>query len=363
MSPAERARAAFAGRFGKAPDGVVFAPGRVNLIGEHVDYNDGLVLPMPVRQGTAVAWGHRRGGIAEIHAADFDNDDRFAIAGPGRPPQPDWRSYCRGMIALAPAKPDDGVRLAIAGDLPRGSGLSSSASLCVALGRALAEAAGLNVEPTALALAAQRTEHAYAGVACGIMDQMAVAAGEAGHAMLLDCRDLSYRVISLPDDWAVVTVDSGVTRGLVDGEYNQRRAQCAEAARLLGVATLRDATLEQLDAAALPEPIARRACHVVSEIARVGRAAEAIRARDIAAFAEILRQGHASLRDLFEVSVPAVDALVEDLQAQVGPRGGVRMTGAGFGGSVVVVAPSDDVRGLLDQGRDGVNVVYGAESG
>jgi galactokinase len=363
MSPQDRARAAFAERFGAEPDGVVFAPGRVNLIGEHVDYNDGLVLPMPVRQGTAVAWGHGVGGLAEVHAADFDNDDAFAIAGSNPPPEVDWRAYCRGMVALAPAKPADGIRLAIAGNLPRGSGLSSSASLCVALGRALAAAAGDAVDPTALALAAQRTEHEFAGVRCGIMDQMAVAAGEPGHAMLLDCRDLKYRLVALPENWAVLTVDSGVTRGLVDGEYNQRRAQCAEAARLLGVASLRDASIGQLDEARLPDLTDRRARHVISEIARVRAAAQALESGDIAEFAALLREGHASLRDLFEVSVPAVDALVEELQAIVGPGGGVRMTGAGFGGSVVVVAQPQDAVRVVEQSDRPVNQVYGADSG
>lgn len=362
MSPQDRARAAFAERFGTEPDGVVFAPGRVNLIGEHVDYNDGLVLPMPVRQGTAVAWGHGTGGLAEVLAADFDNDDAFDIAGSNPPPQVDWRAYCRGMVALAPSKPAEGIRLAIAGDLPLGSGLSSSASLCVAIGRGLAAAAGGTVEPAALALAAQRTEHEFAGVKCGIMDQMAVAAGEQGHAMLLDCRDLSYRLIALPEEWAVLTVDSGVTRGLVDGEYNQRRAQCAEAARLLGVASLRDASIEQLDEARLPELTDRRARHVISEIARVRGAAKALESADIVSFAALLREGHASLRDLFEVSVPAVDTLVEELQAIVGPRGGVRMTGAGFGGSVVVVAPAHEAARLLEPGNGRVTRVYGADS-
>lgn len=361
MSPADRAAAAFKASFGVQPAGTVFAPGRVNLIGEHVDYNEGLVLPMPVRHGTAVAWGPGSDGLAHVVADDFGESDRFSLAAPGKPSDIDWRAYARGMVALAPTRPEAGVCLTIAGDLPRGSGLSSSASLCVALGRALASAAGTHVDPTALALAAQRTEHEYAGVACGIMDQMAVAAGEPGHAMLLDCRDLSYRLIPLPRDWAVLTVDSGVTRGLVDGEYNERRAQCAEAAHLLGVASLRDVEPAEFDPSALPEPIGRRAAHVIAEIARVRQAAAALETADLSSFAAILRQGHASLRDLFEVSVPQVDALVDGLQGELGKRGGVRMTGAGFGGSVVVVAQQGAARQIGERLASRAQAVYGMD--
>ncbi|MFA9200404.1 MAG: galactokinase [Cypionkella sp.] len=332
------------------------------MIGEHVDYNDGLVLPMPVRHGTAVAWRRTAGGQAAAWAADFDASDRFALADPGRPPSTDWRAYVRGMAAYAPARPAGGVEMAIAGDLAREAGLSSSASLCVAIGRALAEAAGVQPDPTTLALAAQRTEHDYAGVACGIMDQMAGAAGRPGAAMLLDCRDLAYRHVALPARWAVAVVASGVTRGLVEGEYNARRRQCEEAAARLGVASLREATLEQIAAAALGEPLARRARHVVSEIGRVRQALAAIERADIAAMARVLSEGHASLRDDFEVSHPVVDELVERLQAMLGQAGGARMTGAGFGGSVVVVGESDAVRRAIGAFPETATMVHGPSS-
>lgn len=350
MSSEERAAREFRASFGAEPEGVVFAPGRVNLIGEHVDYNDGLVLPMPVAQGTAVAWRRTAGGEIEIRAADMGESDRFPAASPARPDQAGWRSYCRGMVAHTAHPPEQGLQLAIAGDLARGAGLSSSASLCIAFGRALEGAAGAAAEPVRLALAAQRTEHDYAGVACGIMDQLAIAAGRPGEASMIDCRDLSYRHITLPREWAVLVVDSGVRRELVDGEYNARRAQCAEAAAALGVASLRDAALNQLDDAQLPETAARRARHVITEIARVRAAVEAIAEGDIAAFAQVLREGHASLRDLFEVSIPPVDRLVEEIDAIVGPRGAARMTGAGFGGSLVVVADRTAARRVLEWG-------------
>jgi galactokinase len=340
MSEALRSEAAsrFAARFGRAAQGTVFVPGRVNLIGEHVDYNGGLVLPMPVRSGTAIAWARRADGEVRAIAAEFgDAEDSFALAAPSRPDAVDWRAYVRGAAACAPALPVGGMDLLIAGDLPRGAGLSSSASLCVAVARALAEAGDAAPAPIALARAAQRAEHEWAGVACGIMDQMAVAAGEPGAAMLLDCHDLTYRLMPLPPDWTVAVLPSGVTRGLVEGEYNARRAQCESAARKLGVAALREADAAMIERAALDPLERRRALHVVTEIERVRAATRAIEARDLPAFAAILREGHASLRDLFEVSVPQVDALVDQANAALGDHGGARLTGAGFGGSIVLV--------------------------
>ncbi|MCA0909706.1 galactokinase [Qipengyuania gaetbuli] len=343
---AASAQEQFAAAFGHAPQGVVFVPGRVNLIGEHVDYNDGLVLPMPVREGTAIAWRSAPGGEIHVKAADFGSEDRFDLSLPEKPEATDWRAYVRGMCALAPVRPVSGLQLLITGNLPRGSGLSSSASLCVGVGKALAEAADDEADSVALAQAAQRTEHEWVGVACGIMDQMAVAAGEPGKALMLDCRDLSRQQVALPHDWAVGIVDSGVTRGLVDGEYNARRAQCESAAAKLGVASLRDADLAMVESGDLDPLERKRALHVVEEIARVGSAARAIAAGDLPAMCTVLREGHASLRDLFEVSVPAVDELVERIDALLGDAGAARMTGAGFGGSIVVVGERDAIGGL-----------------
>ena len=342
----EKAKACFREHFSREPDGVVFAPGRVNLIGEHVDYNDGLVLPMPVSAGTAIAWAQADGDRTEAFAADFGEEDSFTANDPEKPQGVDWRSYIRGMAAqMGGSLP--ATQLAITGDLPKGSGLSSSASLCIAAGRAFAEAGGLAVDATTLARRAQQTEHDFAGVACGIMDQMAVAAGKAGEAMLLDCRDLSYSHVALPDDWGVVVIESGVTRGLVDGEYNARRQQCEAAARALGVASLRDADLDMVENANLPQPEKNRARHVIGEIARVREARAAIADANLSDFGRILREGHASLRDLFEVSHPEVDRLVERVQDTIGEVGGVRMTGAGFGGSVVAVMPGDKVDRIM----------------
>jgi galactokinase len=340
----------FTERFGSVPEGIAFAPGRVNLIGEHVDYNDGLVLPMPLSEGTAIAWSRNGSDTFAAIAADFAEQDLFGLH-PVHPETESWRSYVRGMVAES-GLAREGLNLAIAGDLPRGSGLSSSASLCIAVGRTLAAAAQLEVGPVALSKAAQATEHHWAGVICGIMDQMAVAAGEQGTALLLDCRDLSYQTVSLPTDWTVAIVDSGITRGLVDGEYNARRAQCESAASKLGLASLRDASCATVANGNLEPVERRRAQHVVAEIERVREGAAAIAARDIAALAAILRAGHASLRDLFEVSVPPVDTLVDSINAALGDRGGARMTGGGFGGALVVVLEREAVpqlRAALDR--------------
>lgn len=347
MNLIQRTREGFAHAFGHAPDGVVFAPGRVNLIGEHVDYNDGLVLPMPISAGTAVAWSASGGDQVEAAALDFGGAvDRFAARGLAPHDPADWRSYLRGMAIEGAARglPAGGAKLAVAGSIPRGSGLSSSASFCVGIGRALAAAAGADA-PTArdLALAAQAAEHRWAGVHCGIMDQMAVAAGEAGSALLLDCRDLATRLVALPADWAVMIVQSGVKRGLVDGHYNQRRRDCEAAAAGLGVPSLRDADLAAVDAAPIDPLVRRRARHVVSEIARTRAAVAAVEARDLAALGEVLAASHASMRDDFEITVPPVDALVELLNRAIGGHGGARMTGGGFGGAVVAVMPAERV--------------------
>ena len=368
MTPIERARAGFAATYGHEPAGVAFAPGRVNLIGEHVDYNDGLVLPMPISAGTAVAWSAAAAaeyGRIDAVALDLDGArDSFPL-GPSAPHQPpDWRSYLRGMTVCLTQRGYRvrGARLAIAGSIPRGSGLSSSASLCIALGRALAGASGgVAVPAKDLALAAQAAEHTWAGVHCGIMDQMAIAAGHQGQALLLDCRDLSTRRVTLPSDWAVLIVQSGVQRGLVDGHYNQRRSDCEVAAAAIGVAALRDATLAQVEAAMLDPAPRNRARHVVTEIARVSQAVAAIEAQNLPALGRILHASHASLRDQFEVSVPAVDALTDCLQTAIGESGGARMTGGGFGGAVVAVLCRAEVERVMAAIRAGYRQPDGSE--
>ena len=351
MSAALKAHAArrFASWRGQAPAGTVFAPGRVNLIGEHLDYNDGVVLPMPIREGTAVAFAPRGDGRVVVRADDLDGADEFALAAPTG--EGDWRAYVRGMaVELGARVPGlggaglGGADLLIIGNLPRGAGLSSSASLCVAVGRALLAAGGLEADPVTLARAAQAAENNHAGVACGIMDQMAVAAGRAGHAMRLDCRDLSFTHHPLPADWTVLLVDSGINRALADGEFNRRRAECEAAAGLLGVSALRDASVARLAALPAGSTQQRRATHVVTELARVDAAVAALARADLAAMGAILSAGQASLARDFDVSLPAIDALAAAITARLSGAGAARLTGAGFGGALVVVTR----RGLQD---------------
>lgn len=345
MSLRERVQQGFAAHFGHAADGVCFAPGRVNLIGDHVDYNDGLVLPMPIAAGTAVAWAARNEPRIEAVALDFSSEtETFQLADNPVQPMTDWRGYLRGMAAgmAAQGLPVAGAKLAIAGNLPRGAGLSSSASLCIAVGRALsAAAAAPTPDPTHLALAAQRAEHDWAGVQCGIMDQLVIAAGKPATPLLIDCQDLAVRDVALPDDWAVLIVQSGVRRGLVDGEYNARRADCSRAADALGLASLRDLATDSSALAALEPELAARARHVASEIDRVRQAIAVIAAQNLAGLGQLLNASHSSLRDDFMVSHPDVDRLVAILQAALGAQGGARMTGGGFGGAVVAVMHRD----------------------
>lgn len=331
------ARAHFVEQYSREPDGIAFAPGRVNLIGEHIDYNDGLALPMPVAEGTAVAWARSDGEGVSAWAEAARERDHFRISDIAKPDEVNWTSYVRGMAAQYSSFAPQSLDLAIVGDLRRGSGMSSSASLCIALGRAFADSARVEVDQVALAHAAQSTEHEFAGVTCGIMDQMAIALGIPGKAMLLDCRDLSVRYVEVPSDWHIEVTDSGVTRGLVDGEYNLRRQQCEEATQILGIPSLRDATIAMLDKCTLPETLDKRARHVVTEIERVRQAVTAIENNDIEAFGTLLNASHASLRDLYEVSVPAVDDLVVAIQKRSGIRGGARIMGGGFGGSIISV--------------------------
>jgi galactokinase len=334
---------------GGAPDLVARAPGRVNLIGEHTDYNDGFVLPMAIGWQTMVAARVRDDHVIRLHAVDLNARTEFAINAPIRPdPDAPWSNYVRGVAhaLMADGLELNGADMAIAGDVPQGAGLSSSASLEMASSLALAALAGEpNFDRTKLALAGQHAEHAFAGCNCGIMDQLVSAHGVAGHATLIDCRSLEVTPVPMPADWTVMIVHSGQERGLVDGEYNARRAQCEAAARHFGVRALRDVSMEMLEAAAgtLGPLVYARARHVVSENARTLAASKAMREGDIEGFGILMAQSHASMRDDFAITTPQIDSLVSLLQSAIGSRGGARMTGGGFGGAVLAMLPSEEV--------------------
>lgn len=350
MMLADRTIARFIDLVGTAPDLAVGAPGRVNLIGEHTDYNDGFVLPAAIGLQSIVAVRRRTDGIVRLIAADFgDAVSEFDLTQPIAPDAAQrWSNYIRGVAATMQA---DGVELRgldmlVAGDIPQGSGLSSSASLSVASAMAFGGLfAPSRFDPTAVALIAQRAECDFVGMRCGNMDQLASAHGRTDHALLIDCRSLDVRPVALPHGLAMLIVHSGIHRGLVDGAYNERRAQCERVAEHFRVAALRDVTPSALEAARgdLDPTAWRRARHVVTENARTLAAAKAMETGDLVLLGELMAASHASMRDDFEITTPAIDRLVAELQQVIGGRGGARMTGGGFGGAVVALIEADAV--------------------
>jgi len=339
----DRVTAVFTEQFGHAPDLVVRAPGRVNLIGEHTDYNDGFVLPCAIGPANMVAISKRDDDRVDVVAADFDDArDSFAlIPPPERNLSQPWADYVRGtLLALQnDGHALSGAKIAIAGNLPKGAGLSSSAALAVAVGKANLALNGIDIDNRRLAQIAQKAECDFVGTQCGIMDQLISAQGKADHALLIDCRSLEVTDILIPDDVAIMIIHSGVTRGLVDGHYNDRRRQCEAAAAAMGVSALRDADLDNLAAANLDAVTTARARHVITENQRTLDAADALAKNDLVTLGMLMAQSHASMRDDFEITIPAIDDLVALLQIAIGDQGGARMTGGGFGGAAVAIMP------------------------
>jgi galactokinase len=343
----KRVVSVFGAAYGAPPQTVVRAPGRVNLIGEHTDYNDGFVLPCAIDYETLVAAAPRDDMRLRVVAADCaEASDEFRLDAPiAALPGASWANYVRGVVALLQQRGVHlrGAELAIAGNVPQGAGLSSSAALEVAVLQALNSLHGLALDATEIAQLAQRAENDFVGCHCGIMDQLVSARGRAGHALLIDCRSLETTPVPLPEGLAVMIVHSRVARGLVDSAYNERRAQCEAAARHFGVEALRDVSAAQLEAGArgLDPLVLRRARHVVSEIQRTLDAADALAAGDLARLGRLMTASHASMRDDFEITVPAIDRLVEIAQDTIGDEGGARMTGGGFGGCIVALLPHE----------------------
>ena len=339
----------FTNTFGHQPTHFFQAPGRVNLIGEHTDYNDGFVLPCAIDYQAMIAVSPRDDQKVVATAHSFDGQvSEFELCLPiAHSEEAFWSNYVRGVATVLLEKGMDikGVNIAIIGNVPQGAGLSSSACLEVVTGLTLTRMAGLDVSLKELALIGQQAENEFVGCKCGIMDQMISACGKEDHAMLLDCRSLDTRLVSIPTNAAVVIINSNVKRGLVDSEYNTRREQCEAAAKYFGVKALRDITLTQLEAAKgdLDDLTFRRARHVVTENDRTEAAAEVLAVGDLVAMGELMARSHASMRDDFEITVPAIDAIVEIVKNVIGSEGGVRMTGGGFGGCVVALVPQDKV--------------------
>lgn len=335
------------------------APGRVNLIGEHTDYNDGFVLPVAVDRDCTLAIRPRDDGRVLARSLDFEGTVELAADGSTEPNsiQPTWGRLVAGVLALLAERHLDlpGAELAVTSDLPPASGLASSAALEVAVAMALADLGGAELTVHELARTCQDAEQLATGVPCGIMDQLASLTGTAGHALLTDCRSLAVEAVPIPDTLAVAVVDSGLRRDLADTPYARRREQCATAAHRVGVPTLRDAELAQVR----DDPVAR---HVVTENTRVRAAAVALASGDLSALGQLVAASHVSLRDDFDCSTPELDSLV-DLLVEGGSLG-ARLTGAGWGGCAVAVVPSDRVesltRSLADHDHWFVTAVDGA---
>jgi galactokinase len=316
------------------------APGRVNLLGEHTDYNDGYVLPVAIAQRTAVRMAANGTQRFTLHAQELHERVEFTL---DEPPQQHFASYVFGCLALVRERGValPGLDIEVSSRVPMGVGLSSSAALEVATLRCLRELLALDIDDVLIAQLAQRAEIDYAGVRCGIMDQMASSLAATDRALLIDTRSLARRDVPLPPDSAVLVLDSGVPRTLAGSGYNKRRAECEEAARLLGKKSLRDVPASQ-DLSALPPVLAQRARHVLTENGRVQLAASGCSAP---AFGRLMNESHASLRDDFEVSTPELDLLVRLLQSNAAVYG-ARLTGAGFGGACVALCHADAVQAV-----------------
>jgi galactokinase len=336
-------RQAFEQRFRMPPAFVVRAPGRVNLIGEHTDYNDGFVLPLAIDRAVWIVLRPRADRQLLVHSLDFAEAAMFALDGLTRGGG-GWAEYVAGVAwALQEAgRVLCGWEGVIAGDVPVGAGLSSSAALEMAVARAFAAVSNLPWDAATMARVGQRAENEWVGVRCGIMDQMISAAGRAGHALLIDCRSLHVEAVPFPPKTTVVVLDTATRRGLVDSAYNERRSQCEAAARAFGVAALRDVSPARFEAESgrLDDLTRRRARHVIGENERTLQAAEAMRRGDADAVGRLMNASHASLRDDFAVSSRELDVMVQCGRAHSACLG-IRMTGAGFGGCAVALIHAD----------------------
>ena len=333
----------FADIFGGQPQATGDAPGRVNLLGEHTDYSEGFVLPTSIPQRTFVSVRRSDNAFNTVHAANLQRTERFALA---QPPTEPFVRYLHGCLRVLADEGIDvpSVDLHVTSDVPMGVGLSSSAALEVATLRAMRALLALDIDDIHLAQLAHRAETHYAGVQCGILDQMACTLLDTRGMLFLDTRSLARTLLPLPDGTEILVIDSGVARTLASTRYNERRAECEEAARRLGVRALRDVD----DVAAvdsLPNPLRRRARHVVTENRRVLRAAQRISAIE---FGAAMTESHRSLRDDFEVSIPALDELVGLLRIDADVYG-AKLTGAGFGGACVALCRENSARRIASR--------------
>jgi galactokinase len=345
-----RLRRVFASLFGGEPR-LFFAPGRVNLIGEHTDYNDGFVLPVAIDRGTLTAGRARGDRLVRVHSVNLGETAELDLDRPGPPRRGLWLDHVEGVARAIEAAGSRlcGADLALESDVPLGAGLASSAALQISVGLTLLSLSAVPMHRLTLARAGQRAEHEFVGTECGIMDHLAATLGLADHALSIDCRSQAVTPVPLDPDIAIVVCDTGVRRELARSEYNVRRAECERAVELLrpvvpNITALRDVGVSRLPEveALLPDPLRKRCRHVVTENDRTLRAAEALKNADRVALRELMAASYRSLRDDYEVSCPELDALVtigDTIEGSLGHR----MTGAGFGGCTVHLVPSDGV--------------------
>lgn len=341
------------------------APGRVNLIGEHTDYNEGFVLPCTINFQTIVAAAKREDSRIRVIAVDYHNErDEFDLSQPILFQQEKrWANYIRGVVKYLMERGYlfNGLDIVVSGNIPQGAGLSSSASLEVVIGQTIKSLYQLDITPKEIALNGQQAENQFVGCNSGIMDQLISACGEENHALLIDCRTLETQAVRMPDNMVVMIIHSNKQRGLVDSEYNTRRQQCEEAARLLGVKALRDISLGdfRIRQARLNALLIKRARHVITENARTEAAADALRSGDLFRLGQLMAESHISMRDDFEITVSEIDMLVEIVKNAIGDRGGIRMTGGGFGGCVVALIAPD----LVESVKKAIEQQYEAKTG
>jgi galactokinase len=349
--------AAFTKHYGVRPSHIARAPGRINIIGEHTDYNDGFVLPAAIDRAIYVAARVREDDKVSVQSLDYSSDVVFSLSDLENDQLPHYTKFIRGVLWIMHQRGYSlhGVNLTLSGNVPNGGGFSSSAAIEVAVTEALCGVFGLTLTQVEKAMLGVDVEHKFIGVPTGVMDEMISAMGQIGHALLIDCRSLQATAIPMPSGCAILALDTGKRRELANSEYGVRRQQCEEAAQILGVKALRDITPEELTKrlSELPPWIAKRAQHVVNENARTLAAVDALRANDLVKVGQLLNESHASLRDLYQVSIEELDIMADIAQKEVGCYG-ARMMGGGFGGAVIALVREDMARGFAE----GVSEIY-----
>jgi len=358
----------FKERFGGEPEIMVRAPGRVNLIGEHTDYNDGFVLPVAIDRDIIVASRARNDGLARIYSLDFGAMVEFPIDSVEYDSESKWSNYPRGVAHFLQEGGYDlrGLEAVVTGNVPQAAGLSSSAAMEVAMAMTFEKISRLEIDPVEMALICQKAENQFVGVNCGIMDQFISRMGRKDHALLLDCRSLEFELVPLNlEGMKIVVCNTGVKRGLVDSEYNKRRSECERGVEILdeflpGIKALRDVDIYDFQRykTHLPKATEKRCGYVIKENARVLESVEALEESDLVRFGILMNESHIGLRDEYEVSCPELDAMVEIAWSTNGVIGS-RMTGAGFGGCTVTLAMEDAVGELIEK----VNKEYPKRTG